>query len=157
MKSDFLNTVNELYLLQFFGFKVLVATLCGAIIGWERELKNKVAGIRTNVLVCVGACLLTATSLLLSDYYNSDPTRIIGQIITGVGFLGGGVIFKVNDKVTGVTTASFIWVMCAIGVMCGVGLLLLPVILTLGLLAISLIFHKLEKRIDNYKENKDNH
>ena len=153
--SDFIHGLSEIYLLKFFGIRVGVATICGLIIGWERELKNKVAGIRTNVLVCVGACILTAVSFLVCDYYDSDPTRIIGQIITGVGFLGGGVIFKIGDRVTGVTTASFIWVMCAIGVLAGVGFILLPIVLTFGLLGVSIIFKLLENRIFKYKHRDD--
>lgn len=148
--------MNELELIQFFLPKVLMASICGAIIGIEREMKNKVAGIRTNILICAGTAIFAATSIFIAKLFNDvDPTRIIGQIVTGVGFLGGGVIFKVNDKLTGVTTASFIWVMCAIGVMCGLGLYLTPILLTIGLVAISIIFQRIEKRIYSYNEKKD--
>jgi putative Mg2+ transporter-C (MgtC) family protein len=154
MKSDLLKTIDETYLLTYFGSRVLVATFCGLVIGWERELKSKIAGIRTNVLVCVGACLMTSMSFLVADYYTDlDPMRVVGQIVTGVGFLGAGVIFKSNDnKVTGVTTAAFIWVMCALGILSGCGFVLLPIILTVGLLVISFIFKHLEDRIDKYKK-----
>lgn len=147
MKSSFVENLSDFFLLKFFIIKVLVATVCGLIIGWERELKHKAAGIRTNVLVAVGSCILTAVSFLISDYYQTDPTRIIGQIVTGIGFIGGAVVYKLGDKVIGVTTATFIWVMCAIGVLAGIGLILLPIVITLGLLFMSIMFQKLENKI----------
>lgn len=141
--------------LAFFGPKVIVATICGAIIGVEREIKNKVAGIRTNILVCVGSTLFTSLALYLSkDMPNIDVTRVIGQIITGIGFLGGGVIFKFSDKITGVTTASFIWIMSAIGCLVGCGFLTLSIVLTLGLLLTTILFHFVERKINKVREDK---
>lgn len=130
--------------------KVLIATICGAIIGYDREVKQKVAGLRTNILICVGCAIFTASSFFISDNLsNIDPTRIIGQIITGIGFLGAGVIVKHDDKVVGVTTAAFIWVISAIGVLIGCGFLFIPIILSLGLLIISKLFEKVETYIKN--------
>lgn len=141
--------MSETEFFNYFGQRILVATICGLIVGWERELKSKVAGIRTNVLVCVGCAILTAISYELhKEYSAADPGRIIGQIVTGVGFLGGGVIFKSNDRIIGVTTASFIWVMCAIGILAGMGFVLVPIVCTAGLMIISLLFHMLERRIE---------
>lgn len=139
-------------LIPFFLPKILVATLCGIIIGLDRELKQKVAGIRTFILICVGCCLLTSISFYLS-FLNQDidPTRIIGQIITGIGFIGAGVIMKTDDKIHGVTTAAFIWVICAIGVLAGTGAIYTPIIITFGLLIISLIFEEVEKYIKYIK------
>ena len=130
--------------------KVLIATICGAIIGYDREVKQKVAGLRTNILICVGCAIFTASSFFIRDSLsNIDPTRIIGQIITGIGFLGAGVIVKHDDKVVGVTTAAFIWVISAIGVLIGCGFLIMPIILSLGLLIISKLFEKVETYIKN--------
>lgn len=130
--------------------KVLIATICGGIIGYDREIKQKVAGLRTNILICVGCTIFTASSFFISETLtNIDPTRIIGQIITGIGFLGAGVIVKLDDKVIGVTTAAFIWVISAIGVLIGCGFLILPVVLSLGMLLISKIFEKVETYIKN--------
>jgi len=140
-----------LTLLPFFLPKVLVATTCGAIIGIDREFKLKVAGIRTFILICVGCAILTAISYLISKQGNYDPTRIIGQIITGIGFLGAGVIFKSEDKVIGVTTSAFIWVVSAIGILAGMGAIWTPIILTFGLLLVSFLFEMLESFI---KKNK---
>ncbi|UPT68266.1 MAG: MgtC/SapB family protein [Sphingobacteriales bacterium JAD_PAG50586_3] len=141
--------INEWEWFHYFGSRIVVATICGLIVGWERELKSKVAGIRTNVLVCVGSAILTSIAYIINkEDPNADPGRIIGQIVTGVGFLGGGVIFKMNDRVTGVTTASFIWIMCALGILAGMGFVYVPIVCTAGLIILSLLFHILERRIE---------
>ena len=138
--------------LHFFLPKILISTLCGAIIGYERELKNKTAGIRTNILICVGCTLYTMIPDLI-DNDNIDPTRIIGQIITGVGFLGAGVIMKTNDKIVGVTTASFIWVVSAIGILIGLmDLFWTPLLITIGLLVVNKVFRKVEKHIQHKRK-----
>lgn len=133
--------------------KVFIASLCGLIIGIDRELKNKVAGIRTFLLICVGCCIYTSLSFLISQSHSVDPTRIIAQIVTGIGFLGAGVIFKNEDKVVGVTTAAFIWVVSAIGVLVGLGAIVTPIVLTLGLVVVSLALEKIEQQIKKRKSN----
>ena len=139
---------NELEVMMYFLPKILVSTICGAIVGYDREVRNKVAGIRTNVLIAVGVTILTTVSFWISkDNTNIDPTRIIGQIVTGIGFLGAGVIMKHDDKIIGVTTAAFIWVVSAIGVMIGLGYYIVPILITVGLIIISKLFEILEKRI----------
>ena len=130
--------------------KVIISTICGIIIGIEREINKKVAGIRTHVLISVGVTLFTSIVFVLSKkYFNLDPTRIIGQIITGIGFLGGGVIFKTSDNVVGVTSAAFIWVMSSIGVIIGLGFLITPLLLTLGLVFVSISLRYLERMFKN--------
>jgi putative Mg2+ transporter-C (MgtC) family protein len=138
--------MTELQLLMFLLPKIMVATICGLIIGWEREIKNKVAGIRTHVLICVGACLFTVLGFIIVGH-PIDPTRIIGQIITGIGFLGGGVIFKNENRIEGVTSAAFIWFIASVGALAGIGYLAAPIVLTIGQLAISIILQKLETKI----------
>jgi putative Mg2+ transporter-C (MgtC) family protein len=144
--------MTEIGLIVFLLPKIIVATICGLIIGWERETKNKVAGIRTHIIVCVGACLFTATGFILGEQYHVDPTRVIGQIITGIGFLGGGVIFKHEDKINGVTSAAFIWLIAAMGVMVGIGYLFSTLLFTIGLLVVLILLQKLEDKI---KKNND--
>ncbi len=140
----------ELLILPDLLLKVLIATICGGIIGYDREIKQKVAGLRTNILICVGCAIFTASSFFITETLaNIDPTRIIGQIITGIGFLGAGVIVKLDDKVIGVTTAAFIWIISAIGVLIGCGFYILPIVLSLGMLLISKIFEKVETYIKN--------
>lgn len=142
-------------ILTFFLPKIMVATLCGFIIGWDREKKNKVAGIRTNILICVGCAIITGTAFMINSIYpDSDPSRIIGQIVTGIGFLGAGVIFKQDDRITGVTTASFIWVASAIGILVGCGAVISPIIFSLGLVIISRIFGFIESLIKKEKIDK---
>jgi putative Mg2+ transporter-C (MgtC) family protein len=136
-------------LMTFILPKILIATVCGLIIGYDREIKQKVAGIRTNILICVGCTILTSISFYLAKSNTMiDPTRIIGQIITGIGFLGAGVIMKHDDKIVGVTTAAFIWVASAMGIMvAAVDSFLLPITLTIGLLLTSRFFEKIENFI----------
>jgi putative Mg2+ transporter-C (MgtC) family protein len=140
-----------LSLLPYFIPKVLVATICGVIIGVDRELKQKVAGVRTFILISVGCAIFSSISILMGDDGSVDPTRIIGQIITGIGFLGAGVIVKNDDKIVGVTTAAFIWCISSIGVLAGLGSIWTPIILTIGLLIVSLIFEKFEAYIKKIK------
>lgn len=125
--------------------KILIATVCGMLVGWEREVKNKVAGIRTHVLVCVGAATFTSIGYLLGD--GSDPSRVVAQIITGIGFLGGGVIYKHEDKLLGVTSAAFIWFMASVGVLIGLGYFVTSIIMTIGLLIMLIILEQLEHKI----------
>lgn len=125
-----------------------VATVCGALIGLEREIKNKVAGIRTHILICVGVTIFTLVGVSFGE--NADPTRVIGQIITGIGFLGGGVIFKEHDKVVGVTSAAFIWFIASIGVLCGMGYLLSAGILTVGFLIITIVLSRFEPVLEKW-------
>jgi putative Mg2+ transporter-C (MgtC) family protein len=136
-------------LMNFILPKILIATLCGLIIGYDREIKQKVAGIRTNILICVGCTILTSISFYLAKSNPMiDPTRIIGQIITGIGFLGAGVIMKHDDKIVGVTTAAFIWIASAMGIMvASIDSFLLPITLTIGLLLTSRFFEKIENFI----------
>jgi putative Mg2+ transporter-C (MgtC) family protein len=138
----------ELLLIKMFLPKILIATLCGFIIGYDREIKHKAAGIRTNILICVGCTIFTTLSFLMTYYYpGSDPSRIIGQIITGIGFIGAGTILKSNEKIVGVTTSSFIWIVSAIGVMIGFGAVITPVIISLLVIVISKIFERTDTRI----------
>ena len=140
--------INEVIILSSILPKVIVATICGALVGIEREKRNKVAGIRTNILICVGAWIFTIASFLASEYYNSsDPTRILSTIVTGIGFLGAGAIIQNKDKITGLTTAAFIWTISAVGILCGMGLMVTPIVLTIGLISISHYFEKVERWI----------
>lgn len=108
-------------------FKITLAFFVGGAIGYTRSMSGKPAGIRTQMLLCVGSALLTAISIHLKDIYyspNADPARLMAQIVTGIGFVGGGVILKSDRKVIGVTTAAMIWVTAAIGIAIGSGLYL---------------------------------
>jgi putative Mg2+ transporter-C (MgtC) family protein len=146
--KDIFELSKELDVLIYIFPKIIIATICGTIIGWERERKNKVAGLRTNVLICVGSTIFTIVSFLSLKYYElSDPTRILSTIVTGIGFLGAGVIMKHDDRIIGMTSAAFIWTISAIGILCGMGFIISPILLTIGLLTVSVNFEKVERYI----------
>ena len=96
----------------------LVAVALGAFIGLEREWHNHFAGMRTHALVCLGSCAFIALSL---DLHDTSQTRVMGQVASGLGFLGAGVILKDGLKVHGLTTAATIWVAGSVGAICGAG------------------------------------
>lgn len=101
-----------------------MAVVLGGVIGLEREIASKPAGLRTNILICVGAALLTDVSVIMVErggVAGVDPTRVAGQIITGIGFLGAGTIMQARGTITGLTSAATIWVVCAIGITIGAG------------------------------------
>jgi putative Mg2+ transporter-C (MgtC) family protein len=100
--------------------RLLLAAALGAGIGLEREYRQKPAGLRTNILIAVGAALFTIVSLVLG-HAGGVPDRIAAQIVTGVGFLGGGAILRSGTHVSGMTTAATIWVNAAIGMTAGAG------------------------------------
>lgn len=107
--------------------KLALAAACGAAIGVERELHDKPAGLRTNMLICVGSALITMVSLHVALSYAerqvniADPGRIAAQIVSGIGFLGAGTIIQARGSVHGLTTAATIWVMAGIGLAIGSG------------------------------------
>ena len=110
--------------------KLLLAALAGGLVGLEREKHGRPAGMRTNLLVAVGACTMTIISEAFYLKYGAfggetvlrlDPSRIAAQIVTGIGFLGAGVMFSREGVVTGVTTAAVIWVLASVGAAIGLG------------------------------------
>lgn len=117
-------------------FRVLLAFIAGVVVGYDRERSGKAAGIRTQMLVCASSALLSGISVYLGQMYGqptADPARLMAQIVSGIGFLGAGVILKNGgNKVVGVTTAATIWVSAAIGIALGAGFYL-PALLTVAL------------------------
>lgn len=114
---------------------VMSAVLLCGLIGFEREARRKDAGIRTHILVGLGSCLFTMVSIegmpaMLGQGLTWDTSRIAAQVVTGIGFLGAGVICFANDTVRGLTTACAIWIAAAVGVACGAGMLPLAVLVT---------------------------
>lgn len=113
------------YLLNITPFdwpSIFTALLCGTIIGIERQIRGKPAGIRTSALIILGTYIFIACSMFVSKHANmTDPSRIIGQVITGIGFLGAGVMLSKGRSVYGVTSAATIWALAAVGVCIGIG------------------------------------
>lgn len=125
---------------------VLFSFICGAIFGIERRNKNKSIGIRTNIFVCMGSALFGYLSLNIPGI--NDSSRVIAQIVTGIGFIGGGVIFKNNseDKLVGLTTAALLWVLSGIGVMISIGKQKEALIVTILIYLINIITHYIEEK-----------
>ncbi len=134
---------------------ILFSLLIGAIIGAEREYRSKSAGLRTMMLVSVGSCIFTLLSLKIGAPNNGD--RIAANIITGIGFLGAGVIFKDTDRVTGITTATTIWAVAALGMATGAGYIeiafiatFIVLIILIGLIYVQAMIEK-RNQLRNYK------
>src|SRR5881392_3556084 len=107
--------------------KLALAVVLGGVIGLEREISGKPAGLRTNILICVGAALLTDISVSIGNSISpsgariGDPARLAAQIVSGIGFIGAGTIMQARGTVTGLTSAATIWVVAAIGIAIGAG------------------------------------
>lgn len=101
-------------------WSLVVAVLLGGAIGLERELRGKAAGLRTNILICLGATLFTHLSIHLAGP-SGDPGRIAAQVVTGIGFLGAGTILHTRGAIAGLTSAATIWLVAAVGVAIGTG------------------------------------
>lgn len=118
-------TIDPLYLEIFIG--LLLAVIFGAILGLERNLAGKMAGMRTYALVSLGSALFVSISRLVltsagANSFNADPLRLASQIVVGIGFIGAGMVIFRGTELTGITTAAGIWVSAAVGMACGFGL-----------------------------------
>jgi putative Mg2+ transporter-C (MgtC) family protein len=111
------------------------AILCGGVIGVERQLRRKAAGIRTSILICLGTSVFVSLGASLGAE-QADPTRVLAQVVSGIGFVGGGVILAREGVIMGVTSAAVIWVLAALGALIGLGHLLATLVLTLATLGI---------------------
>jgi len=107
--------------------RLLLAATLGAIIGFQRERAGKAAGLRTHILICVGAALFTVASLY-GFGFSVDPSRVAAGIVTGIGFIGAGTIMGSRVRIKGITTAATLWVTAAVGLSVGVGMYLPAVI-----------------------------
>lgn len=130
-----------------------LAIVLGGLIGAERESRDKSAGFRTMILICVGACLFTLASLQMGGPSMRDPARIAAQIVSGVGFLGAGVIMREGGRVMGITTASTIWLTAAIGMGIGGGFYVTSLAGAGAVLVILWLFpfveHEIDRRADS--------
>ena len=113
-------------------FRLFLSALLGGIIGLEREAHGRAAGLRDHMLVCVGSALASVLSIFLYNHYaGSDPSRIMSQVISGIGFLGAGAILRFRASVAGLTTAASLWVVAVIGLVVGAGFYVAALIATL--------------------------
>ena len=121
--------------------KILLAAMLGGIIGMERELAHKEAGLRTNILIAIGSTLLTILSFKISAMgQGADPARLTAQIVSGIGFLGAGAIIQARFAVHGLTTAATIWTVAAIGIAVGSGFYLVAFTVTIFVVIVLTVF-----------------
>ncbi|MDP1802682.1 MAG: MgtC/SapB family protein [Bacteroidota bacterium] len=132
--------------------KLIVSLVLGALIGAEREYKGRNIGFRTIILITLGSTLFTILSFILGK--DTDPARIASNIVTGVGFLGAGAIFREGANVRGMTTASLIWISAAIGMACGIAQYEFAILVTFTTLVILLGFTGVQKFIDRYNQER---
>ncbi len=137
---EFGISVNDL-------IKIGLGVFCGGLLGFERQYKNKTAGFRTIILICLGSTIFTMLAQRAGLGININ-------LVTGIGFIGAGVIFKDNIAVSGLTTAAIIWVSAAIGMAAGTGNYLLAIICTVLTLTVLLVFSEVEKYIDKVHRDK---
>ncbi len=141
-----------------FILRLLVAMVLGGLIGFERQTRGRPAGLRTNIVVCLGSAAVIVAFQKLSLELNldaesivrMDPARAAAGVVTGIGFLGAGTIIKSNDFIRGLTTAASIWVVAAVGVTVGLGDYVIGVVLTLLVLLALYALHRLSISSDHY-------
>ena len=135
--------------------RLLAALLLGFSIGLEREITNKYAGLRTNILVCIGACIFTLISIYGfpevavsgNEFGTRDTARVAAQVVTGIGFIGGGTVLRHGATVFGLTTAATLWVSAAIGMACGAGMIGVALIATILSILVLVSVRFFEKNI----------
>lgn len=139
--------------ISVFTARILIALSVGMLIGFERQWNHKTAGLRTTTLVAVGSALYVLLSISVTQF-NGDATRIIGQVVTGVGFLCAGVIFKEGFDVHGLTTAVIIWCSSAVGCLAAAGLFAQTFIATALILTINIALKPVDKWLANRNQTK---
>jgi len=127
--------------------QLLLSFTIGTMIGLEREYRSKAAGLRTMIIICLGSTLFTEVSMAIGS---STPDRIASNIITGVGFLGAGVIFKDGLTITGITTATTIWISAALGMAVGAGQYFVALVGSVVVMVVLTLFEKLQGVVERF-------
>ncbi len=139
-------------------FKLILSMVLGMLVGAERKRKGQIAGVRTFALISMGACMAMLLSIYVPQVYlglkNGDPGRIAAQVITGVGFLGGGAMIHMKGSVRGLTTAAGIWMTATIGMAVGVGMYICSIVATALILATLILFEAYEHHRNLAQENR---
>ena len=134
--------------------KLILTVLLSSIIGIEREMRHKIAGLRTHILVAVGSCLIVLTSFHVFDIYkdiaNVDPTRMITGIVTGIGFLCAGTIIRGGNQVSGLTTAATVWIAAGVGVAVGAGLYSAAILFSVAVCFVLIGVRTLERKLKKH-------
>lgn len=137
-----------------FSIRLLVAFAAGLLIGIEREWHHKSAGLRTNILVAIGSAIYVLLSIQMTEK-NGDVTRIIGQVVTGIGFLGAGIIFKEGLNVHGLTTAATVWCASALGCTAAAGFYYETLIGSILVMSVNSLAIPLDKWLAKIKIRRD--
>ena len=139
--------MTDFEVIQFISLKMLYAVICGAIVGYERRINSAPAGFKTQILVCVGSMLFVISPTIAGAVMINETPRVIGQIVTGVGFLGAGsIMHNKSNSVSGLTTAAWIWFTAAIGIMIGLGHGPVGLFVTITLTAVIVSVRKIEHK-----------
>ena len=133
---------------KIFLLRVSVALVLGALIGAERQLRQRLTGLRTHALVSTGACLFVLMTQAVPGMSPSDASRIAAYVVSGIGFLGGGVIMRDGFNVRGLNTAATLWCTAAVGVLCSLGLLLEAALGSLVVLCANILLRDIAQRLD---------
>lgn len=157
--TDFWTQINSLEVNMYNSIiRLVLSMVLGMIVGAERKRKGQIAGIRTFALIAMGACLAMLLSIYVPQMYlglkNGDPGRIAAQVITGIGFLGGGAMIHMKGAVRGLTTAAGIWMTAIIGMAVGIGMYMISIGATLLILLTLVTFEQYEKRRKLGQESK---
>jgi putative Mg2+ transporter-C (MgtC) family protein len=136
--------------LEVLFIRILLVIIVGGVIGAEREFRSKSAGFRTMILICLGSFLFTTFSIHISG---ASSDRIASNIVTGIGFIGGGVIFQSDNRINGITTAATIWAVAALGMGIADGAYTLVIVCTVIVMASLLLLTKLEDLIDRINQS----
>jgi putative Mg2+ transporter-C (MgtC) family protein len=134
-------------------WRLLLASGLGAILGAERETQGKAAGLRTNMLIALGSAVFTVLSIDLVAGRGGDPSRVAAQIVTGVGFLGGGAILRSGGHVHGLTTAATIWVNAAVGAAAGAGAFRTAIVATMTAFVVLTLLKPIDRYLDSRSES----
>lgn len=164
--KEFTNYIQDLNGVSI-TIRLILATLCGGLIGLERGRKGQAAGGRTHMLVCIGSALVMMTNIYVVNVYSptSDPTRIGAQVVSGIGFLGAGSILVTSkNQIRGLTTAAGLWASACMGLAIGVGFYELAIIGNIFIFIVVAVFNKIDRKIygrsrfvEIYVEFEDSH
>ncbi len=135
-----------------FALHLAVAAVLGALIGLERQMSRHPAGILTNLIVCVGAYSFTAFSFLVNVHDIKDITRVAAQVVSGIGFLGAGVILREGGNIRGLNTAATVWASGAVGILCCLDNMLYAVMVAAAIVFLHLVLHPISHKIDKMRK-----
>ena len=128
--------------------RILAAVICGGLIGLERGMKNRPAGLRTYMLVCVGSCIVMLTNQYVVQILGGEPTRLAAQVVSGIGFLGAGTIIVTRrNQIKGLTTAAGLWAAAGIGIALGIGFYEVAIVGSLAIFSVMTLLQKMDNKM----------